>query len=289
MRPFCRDILLIPSPLLLNTVRGSVAAYGMRKLRANYNGPAFRVRRSSDNAELDIGFDGQDINVSALSSFIGANSGYIAKWYDQSGNDKHAIQGTTGSQPRIVNAGTIDTQNNKPSCFFGGGTSLANSTFSNVASTILTACAVLNVSSTSAAFNRIFTLFQSGDATDYNNTTSAQLFALGSVKTTMVAFNSATKTLIANDTFRQLSTTLANPGVILYDSGTSVATSGATSATLSGADNLIIGAGGQTSNINFFGFKGYISELIVYPLTHSLDERKIIERNQGAYYGVTVS
>jgi len=39
---------------------------------------------------------------------VGSGSGYISVWYDQSGNSKDAIQATTASQPRIVNAGVVD-------------------------------------------------------------------------------------------------------------------------------------------------------------------------------------
>ena len=44
-------------PLILDQIGApSAAAYSLRKLRAAYTGSAIRVRRSSDNAEADIGF-----------------------------------------------------------------------------------------------------------------------------------------------------------------------------------------------------------------------------------------
>jgi hypothetical protein len=43
-------------PILDQIGVASAAAYSLRKLRAAYTGNAVRVRRSSDNAELDIGF-----------------------------------------------------------------------------------------------------------------------------------------------------------------------------------------------------------------------------------------
>jgi hypothetical protein len=33
--------------------------------------------------------------------------GFVTKWYDQSGNDNHATQGTAASQPKIVDGGTL--------------------------------------------------------------------------------------------------------------------------------------------------------------------------------------
>lgn len=68
-----------------------------------------RVRRSNDNTEQDIGFSGDALDTSALAAFVGSNSGYVVKWYDQSGNGEHAEQATAANQPRIVNAGVIDS------------------------------------------------------------------------------------------------------------------------------------------------------------------------------------
>lgn len=69
---------------------------------------AIRVRRSSDNTEMDIGFTGLVLNTSALATFVGANSGFITKFYDQTGNGRDLLQTTAANQPRIVNAGTYD-------------------------------------------------------------------------------------------------------------------------------------------------------------------------------------
>ena len=33
--------------------------------------------------------------------------GTVSKWYDQSGNDNHATQGTPASQPKIVSGGAL--------------------------------------------------------------------------------------------------------------------------------------------------------------------------------------
>lgn len=83
----------------------------VRKLTSSYNGPCMRVRRSSDNAECDIYFAGRVMNLTALREFVGANSGYVVTWYDQFSTN-HPTQATAGSQPRIINAGTLDTIGN---------------------------------------------------------------------------------------------------------------------------------------------------------------------------------
>lgn len=43
-----------------------------------------------------------------MASFVGANSAYVTKFYDQTGNGEHAEQATNAAQPRIVNAGSYD-------------------------------------------------------------------------------------------------------------------------------------------------------------------------------------
>jgi len=91
-----------------------VTPYGVwsaeKKLIRAYSGNAIRVRRSSDNAEQDIAFASGVLDTAALLSFVGANSGYVTKIYQQvaalTGAD--LVQATTAAQPRIVNAGTLE-------------------------------------------------------------------------------------------------------------------------------------------------------------------------------------
>ncbi|WP_413510018.1 arabinofuranosidase catalytic domain-containing protein [Serratia liquefaciens] len=96
-------------------------AYGLRKLRSTYEGFAVRVRRSSDNAETDIGFAAdRGLDVAALLSFCGAGSGFVTMWYDQSGNNAHAARTNTVGQPMIVSAGVLVTLNGRPALAFDG-------------------------------------------------------------------------------------------------------------------------------------------------------------------------
>jgi len=73
-------------------------AYSPTKLRAAYSGHALRALRVSDNAELDIGFSGQELDAAALSSFLGVSSGRVIKLYDQSGNGNDTAVQTTDAQ-----------------------------------------------------------------------------------------------------------------------------------------------------------------------------------------------
>jgi len=126
-----RAIAVVEVPFLgmLDGYAAPHRAHSLRRLLTSYTGPAIRVRRSSDNAETDIGFTtAGTLDTTALLAHCGANSGYVTTWYDQSGNTRHLTQTTTASQPRIVNAGTIDTINGKPAVKLDGTDDILTST-----------------------------------------------------------------------------------------------------------------------------------------------------------------
>jgi hypothetical protein len=95
---------------LLDLHPNASAAYSVRKLKADATN-ALRVRRSSDNAEQDIGFVGTDLDTESLLTFVGAGNGYVTKRYDQSGNNQDEVQETATLQPIIVSSGTLLTKN----------------------------------------------------------------------------------------------------------------------------------------------------------------------------------
>lgn len=105
---------------LLDTYSGSAAAYSFMKLRTAYNGNVVRIRRSSDNTSLDIGFNGNQLDTTSLLSFVGSNDGYVSIWYDQSGNGYNFEQSTLNNQPKLVSGGNLITKNSKPTILFDG-------------------------------------------------------------------------------------------------------------------------------------------------------------------------
>lgn len=79
-----------------------VMAFSYRKVVKDYVGSAIRVRRISDNAESDIGFDvSGNLDLAAYNAFQGVSSLRLRTWYDQSGNGYDATQTTAGLQPTI--------------------------------------------------------------------------------------------------------------------------------------------------------------------------------------------
>lgn len=107
--------------LLLDDYPNAAAAFSVRKLDKDYTGNCMRIRRDSDDAETDIGFDSSgDLDTSAISTHGGASACYVTTWYDQSGNSNNATQSTAGSQPQIYNGTAVITENGKPALEFDG-------------------------------------------------------------------------------------------------------------------------------------------------------------------------
>lgn len=80
-------------------------AYSFRLLRQAYlgTGAAARLRRASDNAEIDIGFDGSgNFDTATATGHCAATSCFLRTWYDQSGLARHLENATTAAQPLLV-------------------------------------------------------------------------------------------------------------------------------------------------------------------------------------------
>jgi hypothetical protein len=110
------DIVGAPSFTgLLDTYSGASVAYSLRQLRTAYTGAAIRVRRSSDNAEQNIGFVNNVLDTASLLTFCGAGNGFVTTWYDQSGNANNSTQATAVNQAQIVSSGALilDSVTNK--------------------------------------------------------------------------------------------------------------------------------------------------------------------------------
>lgn len=151
---------------LLDNYSGAAAAYSLRRIGpSGYTGPAIRVRRDSDNALRDIGFtsDGQ-LDTVGLLDFVGVTgSGFVDTWYDQSGNNNNATQGTSANQPLVISSGSITLVNNKPALGYslGGSMSLTFSRITNIRSVIT----YMNKFAVNAASKNIFLL---GDQSSYD-------------------------------------------------------------------------------------------------------------------------
>ena len=135
-----------PEPKLLNSYSGAAAAYSLRVLDNIYTGPLVRVRRDSDNIEMDVYPDHNgvlsersvvknkvetstgvtvgtpnDSRAFTFGEFAYGTNCYVVEWKDQSGNANHATQNTAANQPKIYDSVTgVVTDNGKPACDFAG-------------------------------------------------------------------------------------------------------------------------------------------------------------------------
>ena len=100
-----------PPTGLLADYPGASAAYSLRNL-INTTTSVVRVRRSNDNTEQD--FTSTEITDGTLTTFTGANDGFVAVWYDQSGNSNNSAQATATTQPKLVSSGVVILDNGLP-------------------------------------------------------------------------------------------------------------------------------------------------------------------------------
>lgn len=79
------------------------------KLSNIWDGFCIKVRRSSDNALSDIGFNASgDVDASTMTTFAAGGSLFIHTWYDQTSQGRHRVQTDPTKQYRIMNAGVLD-------------------------------------------------------------------------------------------------------------------------------------------------------------------------------------
>ena len=280
-----------PVPLeLLTAYPGATAGYSVRKLSTTYTGAAIRVRRSSDNTESDIGFDSNgNLDETALTTFVGANNGFVTKWYDQGGNSRDFSQTTASNQPRIISSGTIDKANNIASIFFGQSNDI-NMTIS-VANE-----AAFDFTNTYSIYICAKPANQTGDQVIFGKGTNL----IGSTGYYVVIREvSGVGYMVINN-----STTSPNFNVLIFNSsinlgcyGLNLSSGNGTTSfneTISNNYTGLISASlnNQQPRIGQYGtanpnaaFDGWFSELIVYPTDQSAN-RVGIETNITNYYSI---
>ncbi len=232
--------------------------YGLRKIISGYTGPLIQVRRSSDNTSADINSTSyNDLDLEQLRSFCGSSSCFVRTWYDQIGTAQNATQLTAANQPRLVNAGTIEMQNGRPTVRFVA----TSNHFLSISSTPFTAatgtfCGVYRPLTSNAA--GIF---------DFNGTSPTRSVSIAA--NGVVTVNPGTGALTLNNTVDTaklsqncfLQSSSSNLGYAFYN-GDWVSGTMASILLSPAATNLWIGR--STSGTTPY-LDGYISELVFYP------------------------
>ena len=94
--------MLKKSSLPLDNIDANMLYFSTAKLSSD-DTISIRVRRSSDNAEKDIGFIGNNLDVQTLLDFVGSGNGYVSATYAQ--GQTSSFQNNLSEQPLIVENG----------------------------------------------------------------------------------------------------------------------------------------------------------------------------------------
>jgi hypothetical protein len=278
--------------LLLDQYSGAAAAYSLRKLRTAYTGSAIRVRRSNDNSEQDIGFTSSagDLDTASLKTFVGANSGFVTTWYDQSTNARNATQTTAANQPRIVNAGTVERIAGEPSIFFDGSNDFfaANGVSGDITGEDkpFSNYSVVNKTNTNTQGN-VVSLGRTTDANPFIqvslNASAAFSYSIRDNNGTLVTRGASGISYSANTNYL-FTTITTGTSVNFYVNSTdrTPVTNSANVGTLT-LNTFTIGVLQRNTLANYYG--GYISEDIIYASDNS-SNRTGIETNINNYYGI---
>lgn len=143
-------------PTSLNLPNTPLAVYSVVKT-PTWTGPCCRIKRSSDNATLDIGFTASGyMNTAAALAFVGGSTLTVETWYDQSGNGYDAT--ASSNQPTIISGNTIGGIQPITFCSSasGGNTSLAIPSGLAVSTQNFTACMAYAAGGGWLNFNSLF-------------------------------------------------------------------------------------------------------------------------------------
>lgn len=109
-----------PAQGVLEIYDGAALGYSFDLLDFGYEGACVRIRRSSDDTLLDIGFVDGVFDTDGLAAFVGAGDGFVHTWYCQVEGAPNAVQTTLSEQPILVDNGTLLIENGKPAMRFDG-------------------------------------------------------------------------------------------------------------------------------------------------------------------------
>jgi len=144
---------------VLDVYPNAAIAYSFRKLRSAYTGYCVKVRRSSDNTTLDIGFVNNILDEASLIAFVGSGDGLIHTWYDQSGNSNNLTASSDAAQPRIVTTGVAEKESGKIAVYSTTAMRLSSGSITQTYDSAFTVC---KITSTTGAMIPFSTASNSG-------------------------------------------------------------------------------------------------------------------------------
>jgi hypothetical protein len=262
--------------LTYDVPRGLAAAYSLRKIVKTYTGSAIRVRRSSDNLELDIGFSGERLNTTALLAHVGANNGFIVTIYDQTGNLRHLSQAVAAAQPQIVAAGAIIVRKLLPAILFDGVGDVMTATIPSLnAHTINIVTTPLNSGTDLGILNYSTNTVNQSITVNAGTTTKSYFGGSGNFVSTASAVGT-------QNTITRIWNGIADINrADLYRNGQGENTRSGTPTTTSATTTLNLGRAVAFGQQHF-------QELTIYTTPLTEVQRKNLHRNQANYYKIGV-
>lgn len=240
----------------------STSAYGgysIRKLRSNFWGNCIRLRRSSDNAEMDFGFVRGTVEKNSVSLWAGADTLYVTTIYDQVGS-YNAVQTVAINQP------VYDNTNSRINCSLTTWLQTANYDAALVQPNTAFIIGAMNPAVIAANQN-----FVSGTFASISGTTGKWRINAG---TNLLSANNSNGNL---HIFRGL---LSGVNSSLYIDSALDVTGNAGNNTLP-SFTLGTNAGGIAGMA-----AGYYYSAIVFDSTPTAGDITLLEANQKAYYGI---
>ena len=259
---------------LLDDYPSAAAAYSLRALNSAYTGPLVRVRRSNNNekdifARHDGSLDTTDL-LDWVNDGFNTGDGFVAKWYDQSGQGNDAVQASASSQPQIVSSGSVVLENGKDAIEFDGNSHFFDATSvttGNPKSIFISS----KFASVSASEKVIFDSTTTNQSILYKGTNNN--IALGFGTFTFTSYTATTDYVLYSILHNGLnSNAFINSGQILTN----------TNLGTNAFNGLRIGAVRGTANLFY---NGIISEFIVYGSDQSAN-RVAIETNINNHYTI---
>ncbi len=256
--------------LLLDSLSPAAAYSPARQLLTAYSGPLIRVRRAIDNVEADIGFDADgNLDTVALATHCGAAIGYLAKWYDQSGNGHDLANAEAAKQWRVYSGSTHYLRNGKPA-FWSTVTTGYMTVASGFTYTELSSCGVAQWSLASAG------LYQFGSI----NVGGSVSFTTVLRSLAHVSQGDATAAH-ATGTFNQISATIKAATRRIWKDGTE-GTPAVDASTLN-QSNVGLTVGALSTSV--YGMAGYFGDQVFFTSELSDVNRQAIQTDQKTFWG----
>lgn len=238
----------------------------------------------------EVGGVGDDLNLYTLAQFCCPNgtaqaslpSGFVSVWYDQSLNTRNATKTEVNNQPRIINAGVMETTTDRPGITQDGVDRGLNVVFAHTGANYTISTVHKFMNQTASYYNLLYAL-ETGLPGDSNliatcraaNNNSTWEFPTSSYGANAQAPNlNYVRSTVKSTT--GLTTFLNGAAGLAATDAPALASHAVTSLTL------------MNRAANNLGWSAPISEFILYTSALSDTDRASIEKNQGSYYNILV-